>query len=310
MTEFNFDVVVIGSGPAGNAAAIYLIRSNMKVAIIAGSAIGGQLTMTTEVENFPGFKKPILGVDLMQNMIEQSQNLGVEVVYDQVSSVDFLSSPYKCYTEGGDVYIAKSVLIATGASPKWLGLESEKKYAGFGVSACATCDGSFFKNKDVAIIGGGSSAGTEALHLSQLCKKVYLIHRRDSFRMQDVILDKIKKAKNIEAILNTNILDILGTDNPKHVTGVKIKNIEDGKESIINVDGVFLAIGRSPNTEIFQNCGLELDEAGYIVVKPDSTRTNIKGVYSAGDVSNKKFKQAVIAAGYGAVAALEIEEDN
>lgn len=309
MTEYNFDVLIIGSGPAGNAAAIYLVRNNLKIGLISGTAIGGQLTTTTEVENYPGFPKPILGADLMQNMIEQSQNLGVEIIYDQISSVDFSSKPYKCKTETGDVYISKYIVISTGASPRWLGLPSEQKFLGRGVSACAVCDAGFFKNKVVAIAGGGSSAGIEALHLAQVCSKVYLIHRRDSFKMNDSILKKIEQTKNIEIILESTILEILGNEEPKYVTGIKIKNLKNNEEYILDLNGVFIAIGRNPATAIFKNSGLELDEKSYIVTKADSAKTNIDGIYAAGDVTNKNFKQAIVAAGYGSIAALEIQED-
>ncbi|MDD2840378.1 MAG: thioredoxin-disulfide reductase [Rickettsiales bacterium] len=309
MAQFNVDVLVIGSGPAGNTAAIYLARGGLKISIISGMSIGGQLTTTTEVENFPGFPKPILGVDLMNNMLEQSKNLGVEIIYDRVLSVDFSKRPFICNLDGGDVYFAKFVIIATGASAKWLDIPSEEKFKGRGVSACATCDGSFYKGKVVAVIGGGSSAGTEALHLSHLCEKVYLIHRRDAFRMADGILDRVKSSKNIEFVVNTTIDEILGTESPKAVSGVIVKNLKTGEKSTISLNGVFVAIGSQPATTVFENSGLKFDENGYILTAPDSTRTDIAFVYAAGDVTDKPFKQAVAAAGYGCIAALEIQED-
>lgn len=309
MTEFNLDVLVIGSGPAGNTAAIYLARNHLKIALISGMSIGGQLTTTTEVENFPGFPTPILGFDLMENMMKQAKNLGVEIVYDQVVNIDFSSRPFKCTMDGGDVYFAKYVIIATGASAKWLGLPSEEEFKGRGVSACATCDGSFYKGKNVAIVGGGSSAGTEALHLSHICNKVYLIHRKDTFRMAENILKKVSAIENIEFIMDSTIVEILGTDNPKAVDRIKVMNLKDNEIKEISVSGVFMAIGRSPATKIFESTGLHLDDYGYIVTCSDSSKTNIPGVYAVGDVANKPFKQGVIAAGYGAVAALEIQED-
>lgn len=309
MAEINVDVLVIGSGPAGNTAAIYLSRNNLKVSLISGMSIGGQLTTTTEVENFPGFAKPILGSDLMVNMMEQCRNLGVDIVYDQVSKVDFSSKPYKCMVEGGDIYISNYIIISTGATAKWLGLESERKFMGHGVSACATCDGSFFKNKVVAVVGGGSSAGTEALHLSHLASKVYLIHRKDTFRMADNILNNIKKSTNIECLMDSEIVDIMGTEKPKAVNKMKILNHKTKQEVELDVNGIFISIGKAPATGIFKDAGLNLDESGYIITDKDSCRTNIAGIYAAGDVANKPFKQAIIAAGYGAIAAMEIQHD-
>lgn len=309
MAEIKVDVVVIGSGPAGNTAAIYLSRSNLKVSMISGSSIGGQLTTTTEVENFPGFPKPILGMDLMVNMMEQCRNLGVDIVYDQVSKVDFSQKPYKCTLDSGDVYISNYVIISTGATAKWLGLESERKFMGHGVSACATCDGSFYKGKVVAVVGGGSSAGTEALHLSHLASKVYLIHRKDTFRMADNILNKVKQSSNIECIMDSKVIDIMGTETPKLVNKIKVLNIKTEKETEIDINGIFISIGKAPATGLFKDTDLHLDENGYIITASDSCRTNIPGVYAAGDVVNKPFKQGIIAAGYGAVAALEIQND-
>lgn len=309
MAEFNFDVIIIGSGPAGNTAGIYLARNNLKVAMISGMSIGGQLTTTTEVENFPGFPQPILGSDLMQKMIDQSMNLGVNVIYDQVISIDLDTRPFKCVLDGGDIYYSNYLVIATGAGAKWLGLDSEEKFKGRGVSGCAVCDGSFYKGKDVAVVGGGSSAGTEVLHLSHLCNKVYLIHRRDTFKMADNILKNIKSSPNIELILDSHVIDILGEGSPETVNKIKVENLKDNSIKEIPVKGVFISIGKQPATDIFKNTKLYLNDAGYIITKPDSSRTNIDGVYAVGDVTDKKFKQGIIAAGYGAVASLEIQED-
>ena len=309
MTEFNFDVLVIGSGPAGNTAAIYLARNNLKIGIISGMSIGGQLTTTTEVENFPGFPEPILGTDLMERMMEQSRKLGVEIIYDQINSVDFSKRPFRCKTDGGDEYCAKFVIIATGAKARWLDLPSEEEFKGRGVSACATCDGSFYKNKDVAVVGGGSSAGTEALHLSHICKKVYLIHRKDDFKMNEGILNKIKDTPNIEFVLDTAVEEVLGTKEPKAVNGLRVLNLKTKKENIIPVSALFVAIGREPSTNIFHNTELKMNDNGYIITENDGCRTNINYVYAIGDVANKHFKQAIVAAGYGCIAALEIQED-
>lgn len=309
MSQFEVDVLVIGSGPAGNTAAIYLARTGLKIVIVSGMSIGGQLTSTTEVENFPGFPKPILGTDLMNNIIEQSKNLGVQVIYDSVSKVDFSKRPFVCNLEGGDIYVARSVIVATGATARWLGIPSEEKFKGRGVSACATCDGSFYKGKIVAVVGGGSSAGTEAIYLSRLCEKVYLIHRRDTFKMADGIFDKVKAAKNIEFIVNSTVEEILGTDEPRAVNGVVITNVQTGEKKTMPVSAVFMAIGREPATRLFENTGLEMDDYSYIKTAPDSTRTNIPFVYAAGDVTNKHVKQAVTAAGYGCIASVEIHED-
>ena len=309
MAEIKVDVVVIGSGPAGNTASIYLSRSNLNVALIAGMSIGGQLTTTAEVENFPGFSSPVLGSDLMMQMMEQSRNLGVNIVYDQVISVDFSSRPYKCTLDSGDVYLSKYIVICTGASAKWLGLPSEEEFKGRGVSACATCDGSFYKGKVVAVVGGGSSAGTEALHLSNLAKKVYLIHRRDTFKMSETILKRVKESKNIEFVLDSEITEIIGSEQPKAVNKIKVFNSKTNTEREIDMDGVFIAIGRTPATSIFKDTPLKLNENGYIITEPDSCKTNIDGVYAAGDVADKRFKQGIIAAGQGAEAAMEIQSN-
>lgn len=302
-------MIVIGSGPAGNTAAIYLVRNNMNVVILSGSSIGGQLTSTTEVENFPGFPKPILGVELMERIMEQARNLGVKIVYDNVYSVDFSTQPYSLQTEGGDEYIANNIIIASGANPRWLGLETEQKFMGHGVSGCAICDGSFFKGKDVAVVGGGLSATTEALHLAHLVNKVYLINRSEIFRASEKMMDKVRATKNIEIIINSNVIDILGTENPKSVDRVKIYNHVINMEMTIDVSGVFISIGRIPATSVFRDTRLEINKNGYIITESDGTKTNIKGIYAVGDVANKPFKQGVIAAAYGAIAALELQQD-
>jgi thioredoxin reductase (NADPH) len=303
------DVLVIGSGPAGNTAAIYAVRSGLKTSLVTGLFIGGQLTITTDVSNFPGFPEPIKGFELMERTIQQTKNLGVDIVEDQVIEVDFKNRPFICKTEQERVYKAKNVIIAAGAKARWLNLPSEEKFKGYGVSGCAICDGNFFKNQDVMIIGGGDTAGTEALYLANLANKVYLVHRRDSFRMEQVLEQEVKNNKKIEIIYNSVVQEILGTEMPKSVTSVKLKDNQNGKISEIKVSGIFIAIGHIPDTDIFKNSGLKLDRDGYIITEPDSALTNIEGVLACGDVTNKPHKQAVIAAGYGCIAALEIKNN-
>lgn len=307
----NLDVLVIGSGPGGNTAAIYTIRSGFKTAIITGENPGGQLTITTEVENFPGFPEPIYGGELMDKMLQQSKNLGVELIYDKITHIDFSKKPFVCSTENNDTILAKNIIIATGAKTKWLGIKGEKEFLGYGVSSCAVCDGGFFRKKTVAVIGGGESTGIEALHLSNLASKVYIVYRKDSFKkMSNTIINRISAKENIEIIYNTEVVEVLGQDDPKKVTSIKLKNNQTNSISELSVDGIFVAIGRTPETEIFKNSGLNINENGYIITEKDSTRTNIKNVYAVGDAADKKFKQAVIAAGYGCVAGLEVQEDN
>ena len=305
-----YDVLVLGSGPAGNTAAIYTKRNGLKTAIITGITLGGQLTITTEVENFPAFPEPIKGLDLMNRILKQSENLGVEIIYDTVKSVDLTKRPFVCSTENGEIYSTMNLIIATGANTKWLGLESEKKFLGYGVSGCATCDGNFFRNKPVAVIGGGDTAGVEALHMSHIASKVYLIYRKDNLsRMQEANSRKILSNDKIEVLYNTEVEEVCGTEQPKAVTSLKLINNKTNEKTEIAVDAMFTAIGRSPASELFVNTGLNIDKNGYIITEPDSARTSIPYVYAVGDVTNKRFKQAIIAAGYGAVAALEIEED-
>jgi thioredoxin reductase (NADPH) len=303
------DALIIGSGPAGNTAAIYLARSGFKTIIVAGADVGGQLTTTTDIENFPGFPSPLKGSELMGLMLEQSQKFGAEVAYDTIIRVDFSTRPFICEGEGGEVFQAKNVLIATGARAKYLGLENEKKYIGHGISVCATCDGNFFRNKVVAVIGGGNVAGIEAIHLSNLASKVYIIYRREEFfRMEKTISDKINSCPTIKCVFNSEVAEIIGADNPPKVEAIEIINIKTSEKTLINLSGIFIAIGREPNTAIFVGSGLALNESGYVITAPDSTKTNIAGVYAAGDVTQKKFKQAILAAGWGCAAAMEMAE--
>lgn len=269
---------------------------------------GGQLTITTDVENYPGFAEAIQGPWLMEQMEAQAKHVGTETISDHIKSVDFSSRPFKLIGESGDNYEAETVVIATGAQAKWLGLESEKKFQGFGVSGCATCDGFFFKNKEVAVVGGGNTAVEEALYMTNHASKVYLIHRRDELKAEKIAQKRLFNNKKIEVIWNHAVDEILGSETPKSVTGARLKNTVDGSTKELKVDGVFIAIGHKPNSDIFKNSGIEIDDEGYIKTKPDSTATNIAGVYAAGDIRDKIFRQAVTSAGMGCMAALEAEK--
>lgn len=305
-----YDVLILGSGPAGNTCGIYCVRSGLSTAILTGINVGGQLTITTEIENFPGFPKAITGSELMNRTIEQAQNLGVEIIYDHVKEVNFDKLPYLCKTENGEEFACNNLVIATGAKAKWLGLKSESEFLGFGVSGCATCDGNFFRNKPVAVIGGGDTAGTEALHLANLCSEVYLIYRKENLgRMQKSLVNQIETNSKIKVIFNSELQEVVGNSNPKKVEKIQIINNKTQELSELNVNGVFIAIGRKPESDLFINTQLKLDENGYIITEKASTRTNIKHVYACGDVANKKYKQAIVAAGYGCISALEIQED-
>ena len=306
MAQYKTPVLIIGSGPAGYTAGIYAARAGLKPLIVAGGQIGGQLTITSDVENYPGFPEPVNGSELMKRMKQQALNLGVEFIEDKIIEVDFKQYPFSCNSENYNLFTANSVIIATGASARWLGLESEEKFLGFGVSGCATCDGFFYRGKDVAVVGGGNTAAEEALYLTSFARSVTLIHRRDSLKADKIMLQRLLDNPKITIEWNCVIEEILGTDIPKAVTGLKLKNIKDDSTKEMKVDGVFIAIGHHPNTEIFKN-HLELDSNGYIVTKPDSCETGIAGVFAAGDVKAPEFRQAVIAAGSGCTAALEAE---
>ena len=295
------DVLVIGSGPAGYAAAIYAIRAGYKVKLITGNQDGGQLTITSFIENYPGFSEKITGPELMMRMKQQAEHLGVQVEYDMIESVDFSSRPFICNGESGNIYESRSVIIATGANAKWLGLESEDRYKNKGVSACATCDGFFFKNKIVAVVGGGNAAVEEAIYLTNFAEKVFLIHRRDSLRAEKIMQDRLMGNPKIEVVWNSRVAEILGDE--KRVTGVLLEN--DGKLQKIDLDGVFVAIGHSPATKIFKE-KLDLDENGYIIV--DGTKTSVKGVFAAGDVCDPIYRQAIVSAGQGCKAAIDADK--
>jgi len=300
-------VLVLGSGAAGCTAAVYAARANLKPIMVQGMQPGGQLTITTEVENYPGFAEPIQGPWLMEQMVEQAHNVGTEIIDDLIVDVDFSKRPFICIGDTGDVYTADTVIVATGASAKWLGLDSEQKFSGFGVSACATCDGFFYREKPVAVIGGGNTAVEEALYLTNFASKVTLIHRRDELRAEKIMQDRLFRNEKIDVMWDTVLDEVVGTENPPGVTGAKLKNIKTGEADDLTVDGVFIAIGHDPNTKVFQGI-LDMDEEGYLVTAPDSTATNIPGVFAAGDVKDKVYRQAITAAGMGCMAALEAEK--
>ena len=301
------NLLIIGSGPAGYTAAIYAARASLKPMIVTGMQAGGQLTITTDVENYPGFADAVQGPELMEAMRQQAENVGTEIVYDMITEVDLKATPKRAVGDSGTIYTADAVVIATGAQAKWLGLESEQKFNGYGVSACATCDGFFYRGKDVIVVGGGNTAVEEALYLSNICSKVTIIHRRDEFRAERILQERLFSTKNIEVKWDTVLDEVVGTESPLGVTGVKLKNIKTGNVEDVAVHGVFIAIGHKPSTELFKD-QLPLDSEGYLIKKPDSTQTDIPGVYAAGDVTDKVYRQAVTAAGMGCMAALEAEK--
>jgi thioredoxin reductase (NADPH) len=299
-------VLIIGSGPAGYTAAVYAARALLKPAIVAGLQPGGQLTITTDVENYPGFPE-IMGPELMEKFKEHALKFGTELYEDMIIDVDFSSRPFKATGDSGTVYTADSVIIATGAQAKWLGLDSEETFGGFGVSACATCDGFFYRGKDVVVVGGGNTAVEEALYLSGLASKVTLVHRRDSLRAEKILQERLFAKDNVEILWDTTLEEITGDLKPMpNVTGARLKNAKTGEEQILPTHGVFIAIGHKPATDVFKG-HVEMNEGGYIISAPDSTRTNIPGVFAAGDVSDETYRQAVTAAGLGCMAALEAE---
>jgi len=299
-------VLIIGSGAAGYTAAIYAARAMLKPTLIAGLQPGGQLTITTDVENYPGFADVIQGPWLMEQMRAQAEHVGTDIVSDIIVKADLETTPFRLTGDSGTVYTADSVIIATGASAKWLGLESEQKFQGFGVSACATCDGFFYRDKEVFVIGGGNTAVEEALFLTNFASKVTLVHRREALRAEKVMQDRLFKHPKIEVVWNHVLEEITGDTNPPGVTGVRLKDVVSGEIQERKADGVFIAIGHAPATELFTDA-LETKDGGYLVTKPDSTATSIPGVFAAGDVTDDVFRQAVTAAGMGCMAALEAE---
>ena len=300
-------VLILGSGPAGYTAAIYAARAMLKPIIVHGSQPGGQLTTTTDVENYPGYSKVIQGPWLMEEMKGQAEAVGTEMIQDHINKVDLSNKPFKATGDSGQVYTADSIIISTGAQARWLNLKSEEKFRGFGVSACATCDGFFFKNKEVAVVGGGNAAVEEAMFLTKFASKVKLIHRRNELRAEKMLQEKLKTNKKIEIIWDSVVEEVIGTNEPKAVNAIKIKNVKDKKVKELKVDGLFIAIGHDPATSLFKD-QLQMDKEGYLITKPDSTETNVKGVFAAGDVKDKIFRQAVTAAGMGCMSALEAEK--
>jgi thioredoxin reductase (NADPH) len=296
--------LIIGSGPAGYTAAIYAARADLKPVLYTGLLAGGQLTQTTEVENYPGYPDGIQGPAMMENFEKQASRLGTDIRFGYITSVDFSNLPHKVVVDESKTILADTVIISTGASAKWLGLESEQKYNGFGVSACAVCDGFFFRGQDVAIVGAGDTAAEEATYLAKLCRKVYMLVRRDEFRASKAMMHRVMNTHNIEVIYNTETKEIVGDG--QVVTGVKVFNNKTNEEKILDVTGFFVAIGHHPNTEIFKGW-INMDETGYIITEPGSSRTNIEGVFACGDAQDHVYRQAVTAAGTGCMAAIDAE---
>ena len=300
-------VLILGSGPAGYTAAIYSARAMLKPILVYGSEPGGQMTTTTDVQNYPGYSDVIQGPWLMDQMKDQAKAVGTDMIQDHIKKVDLSKKPFKAVGDSGQEYTGDSIIISTGAQARWLNLKSEQEYRGFGVSGCATGDGFFVKDKEVAVIGGGNAAVEEAIYLTKFATKVKLIHRRDKLRAEKMLQKKLMENKKIEIIWNSVLDEVLGNKNPKGVTGIKIKNVKTNKITEINVHGLFIAIGHNPATSLFKG-QLNMDKEGYIITKPDSTATNKPGVFAAGDVKDKIFRQAVTAAGMGCMSALEAEK--
>ena len=304
------DVIIIGSGPAGDTAAIYCQRAGLKTILVAGYETGGQLTTTTTIENFPGFPGGIAGGALMDKMMEQVKELNCQVIAEDVSSVDLKNYPYKVTISSGTEFLTNNIIVATGAKARYLGLENEESLVGKGVSVCATCDGFFYRKKTICVVGGGNTAAIEALHLAKYAAKVYIIYRQDSFKkMEKEMQERLKKNEKIEFIFNTEVIQYIPNETTKKLEKIKIINNKTKETSEMKMDGVFMAIGKVPTSDLFKGSPLELDKLGYIVTKPDSTKTNMKGIYACGDVANKKIKQAVFAAGQGCLAAMELQAD-
>ncbi|MGE3303298.1 MAG: thioredoxin-disulfide reductase [Hyphomonadaceae bacterium] len=306
MSARHAEIVILGSGPAGLTAAIYAARAMRAPLVIEGVQPGGQLTITTDVENYPGFADVIQGPWLMEQMRAQAEHVGAEIVQDHIASVDLKQRPFRLVGDGGQIYTADTLIIATGASAKWLGLESEKKYQGFGVSACATCDGFFYRGREVVVIGGGNTAVEEALYLTNFASKVTLVHRRDSLRAEKILQDRLFAHPKVEVVWDTALDRVIGVDEPPGVTGVILRNVKTGAASERKTDGVFIAIGHQPSTDLFKG-QLAMRENGYLIVEPGTVRTNIPGVFAAGDVADETYRQAVTAAGLGCMAALDAE---
>jgi thioredoxin reductase (NADPH) len=300
-------VVIIGSGPAGYTAAIYAARAMLEPILIQGIQPGGQLTITTDVENYPGFADVIQGPWLMEQMVKQAEHVGTKIVSDTVIKVELGDRPFRLTCDSGDIYLAEALIIATGAQARWLDLPSEQKFKGYGVSACATCDGFFYRNKEVIVVGGGNTAVEDALFLTNFASKVTVVHRRDSFRAEKILQDRLFKHPKIDVIWDTALDDVMGSDKPMKVNRVRLRNVKTGALSERNIDGVFIAIGHSPASELFVG-QLQMKSSGYIVTAGHSTATSVQGVFAAGDVTDDIYRQAVTAAGLGCMAALETEK--
>lgn len=303
MAEHKTDLLIMGSGLAGYTAGIYAARAGIKSLVVSGAQKGGQLVLSHEVENYPGFIDPLSGFDLMDRIHKQALKQGVRIIDDEITEVDFFDHPFVCSSAAGNSYLSRAIIIATGASVKWLGLPSEQKYIGHGVSSCATCDGFFYRQKEVAVIGGGNSALEEALYLASFVEKVYLIHRRHSFNAEHVMKQRVYENRKISIVWNSVVDEVIGRENPLEVTGLKVRNVKTDTVKYLDVSGVFVAIGHHPNTDMFRRF-LAMDSRGYITTKENGCSTEIKGVYAAGDVCTP-YRQAIIAAGCGAKAALE-----
>ena len=300
-------VLIIGSGPAGYTAAVYTARASLAPTLVTGMEVGGQMSITTDVENYPGFADVIQGPWLMEQMHDQAEHVGTKMINDLIVDVDFTNRPFVCRGDSGDTYTSYSVIISTGAQARWLGLETEQKFQGFGVSACATCDGFFYREKEVAVVGGGNTAVEEALYLTNHATRVTLIHRRDSLRSEKILADRLMAHDRIDVIWDTVVEEVLGDDDPLGVTGLKLRNVKTDETSELPVHGLFIAIGHDPATALFKG-KVDMDDEGYVTTAPDSTRTSVPGVFAAGDVQDKTYRQAVTAAGTGCMAALEAEK--
>ncbi len=307
MTTKHAKVLILGSGPAGYTAAIYAARAMLDPVLIQGIQPGGQLTITTEVENYPGFAEVIQGPWLMEQMEGQARHVGTEIIADHISEVDVKARPFRLKGDGGAEYTCDTLIICTGAQARWLGLESEEKFQGFGVSACATCDGFFYRDKKVLVIGGGNTAVEEALFLTNFASEVVLVHRRDELRAEKILQKRLFDNEKISIMWDTTLEEVLGDEDPKGVTGARLKNVKTGEIDEVDCHGIFIAIGHKPSTELFEG-QLEMKRGGYLITAPDSTATDVPGVYAAGDVTDDVYRQAVTAAGMGCMAALEAEK--
>ncbi|HQF30841.1 MAG TPA: thioredoxin-disulfide reductase [Hyphomicrobiales bacterium] len=307
MSVIHSKVLVIGSGPAGYTAAIYAARAMLEPVLIKGLQAGGQLTVTTEIENYPGFAEPVEGPWLMEQMEKQAEHVGARLVADHIVSADLTTRPFRLVGDGGQVYTGDTLVIATGAQARWLGIPSEQKYQGFGVSACATCDGFFYRGREVIVVGGGNTAVEEALYLANIASKVTIVHRRDEFRAERIMQNRLFANKKIEVVWDSVVDEVLGTDGiPPSATGARLKNVKTGETRDVAADGVFIAIGHAPAVELFKE-QIRMKPTGYIWTAPDSTATSVPGVFAAGDVTDEAYRQAVTAAGMGCMAALEAE---